>query len=1015
VAAGVLGPPSGAAAQPLPVVFDHLTVEDGLSQSTVTAIAQDPEGFIWLGTDDGLNRYDGYAYAVFRHQSADSTSLPHSSVEDVLVDRAGRLWVATYGGGLARFDAEAETFRAFAPGPTPAARRVLGLFEGPDGALWLGTEGAGLFRFDSEAEAFRAYPQTDGMSVRAIAADRAGRLWLGTHSGLLRFDPRAETFALWPGIPEDDAVSDVLVDAEGALWAAVRTSLLRLDPATEEAATYRLDEANPTTLAPTVTELLQGPGRHVWVGTDGGGLLRFDPDAGVFAPVTQRPGSAFGLTSGRVRTLFEDGSGLLWVGMQSDGVNKQRAVPFAAHLHRPDAPATTPPPDVAAMSEDGQGRLWIGSFESGVTRFDPSEGRFTHYTRASSGLPTDAARAVLVDAAERVWVGTKDHGAGRLDPETGAFEPVPRLRPDGRAAPLGPVISFHLDRSGALWAATYRSGPCRYDEDAAGFACLLDRWPELALSNTNTYAVFLARDGRLWASAWGDGVDVIDLTTGRVTSYRHDDEQPASLSHNGVLHIGEARDGALYLGTYGGGLNRFEPERGTFAHLTRGDGLPSNVVYGTLEDGSGALWMSTNRGLVRYEPATGTLAAFSAQAGLQGDEFNGHSLARLRSGAMAFGGLNGFNLFDPAAVRTRTFAPPVALTDVQVMGRSYPFRAAAQAGIPLRLSHRQSFVTFEFAALDFNVPAGSRYAYRLTGHDEQWIDNGDRRYATYSHLDPGRYVLHVRGTNSDGVWSPHEARLALVIVPPFWQTLWFRLATGVLLLAALIAAVRTVATRRLRRQMRALEAERRVQAERERISRDLHDHVGAQLSAMLSGIELVHLAAGSDEPERASKHLAMVQEDAQHTMTQLRETIWALQQEAITVAELARRVQEFADRHTRYRDDLAVTCSVQQAGGIELSSAQALHLFRIAQEAITNALKHANATALRISLEQAAGRALHLQIADDGVGLEGGPAHGYGLRNMRHRAEDLGGRLEVRALAPRGTEVRVTIPLNERA
>ena len=1004
-----------ANAQPRAVVFDPLTVEDGLSQSMVTSVAQDAEGFIWLGTDDGVNRYDGHAFKVFRHTAVDSTSLPHSSVEDVLVDAEGRVWIATFGGGLARFDPVTETFRSFAPGETPATRSIVTLHETADGMLWLGTNGAGLFRFDPARETFRAYPEPGSQVVSDITSDASGALWLSTHAGLVRFDPDSGTHEL-KAIAVDPVANTVLTTDDGAVWVGSVEGLARLDPATGAVRTWRADDRDPAALPEgRVMDLLPRPNGMLWVASDGGGLSVLDPTTGIVTRMEQRPAAPHGLGTERLRTLFYDESGLLWVGTNGQSAWKQRAAPFVPLVARPGvSPVTVPPPDVGSFGEDAQGRLWLGSFESGIARYDPVTERFERFTQANSGLPTDAQRAVTVDADGRVWIGS----GGRFDPATGAFEPVPRLLPNGRTAPLGAVIAFHNDHTGDLWAASYGTGPCRYDADVDRFRCLLDEQPDLALSNRNTYAVYLDRGGRLWASPWGGGVDVVDLATGAAATFLHDDADPGSLSHNSVVNITETRDGTLWVSTYGGGLNRFDASTGTFSALTTADGLPSNVVYGVLEDDAGLLWLSTGRGLARYDRATAEVSVFTSLDGLQGDEFNGHSLLRLRSGMLAFGGVQGFNLFDPATIRQRTYAPPVALTDVQVMGSPYPFREALRTGRPLRLDHEQNFLAFQFAALDFDAPAATRYAYRLEGLDARWIDSGVRRYATYSHLRPGRYILHVRGTNSDGVWSPHEARFAFDIVPPFWQTAWFRLMVGLGLLTGLVAGVRFVATRRLREQMRALEAERRVQAERERISRDLHDHVGAQLATMLSGIELVHLADRADEPARAREHLDALEGDARRTMMQLRETIWALDQEAVSAEAFVRRVRQFLEQQTRYREQPVATCAAE-ADGVLLSPIQALHLFRIAQEAVTNALKHADATVLHVELLRVGDR-LHLRVTDDGCAAE--PTHlsagaggdglsGYGLRNMRHRAEDLGGTFDVRTAAPSGTEVCVVVPL----
>ncbi|MEM1042115.1 MAG: two-component regulator propeller domain-containing protein [Bacteroidota bacterium] len=1002
-------------AQPIPLVFDALSVEEGLSQVTVTSVAQDAEGFVWIGTDDGANRFDGYTFEVFRHAAGDSASLPHSSVEDLHVDGEGTLWLATFGGGLARFDPSTQGFRSYLPDVAPDAQRIVAIHEAADGTFWLGTNG-GLLRFDPATEGFRWMLSDTYPSVAKVTSSPDGMLWLGTQRGLVRLDPATGTTRRFR-VTADSSVSAVHVAADGAVWAGTADGLARLDPAAETVTTFGGWTGRVMDLLP------DGSGR-LWLAVAGSGLVRFDPATGEAQPVARQPDAPSGFPTVRARTLFADASGLLWVGTYNAGVAKQRDTPFTPLVHRPAAPADrVPPPAVGALADDAEGRVWLGSFGSGVARYDPATGRFERFTAVTSGLPTDAARAVAMGSDGRVWIGSTA-GAGRLDPETRRYVPVPRALPGGGSAPLGRVIDFHRAHDGSLWVASYETGPCRLDPAADRFRCLLDERPGLELSNRNTYAVYLDRAGRLWASPWGGGVDVIDLATGASTTFRHADADPAALSHDSVVGVTETSDGAFWVSTYGGGLNRFDPATATFDALTTADGLRSNVVYGVLEAGDGALWMSTNRGLVRFRPpaadaplADGAVEVFSSLDGLPGDEFNGHALARLRSGALAFGGPRGLTLFDPAAVQRRTYAPPVVLTDVRVMEQSVPFYDAARGGPQLRLGHRRNFLAFEFAALDFDAPQAARYAYRLDGLDAGWVEAGTRRYAAYAGLRPGRYVLRVSGTNSDGVWSPHEARFAFEIVPPFWQTWWFRLGAGLLALGALVGGVRHLAQRRLRERMRALEAARRVQAERERISRDLHDHVGAQLATMISGIELVHLATDAGQPDAARDHLGTLDGDARRTMTQLRETIWALDQQAVPAAAFAERVQQMLDQQTRYRDGVAAACDASDAEGTVLSPAQALHLFRIAQEAVTNALKHADPRTLRVDLRRD-GDCLALCVTNDGseagttapnVGGDGAPS-GYGLRNMRRRAEDLGGDFRFAAEAGQA-EVQVRVPV----
>ena len=1023
----VLAP--SALAQPHTLPFTAWTVGDGLSQATVTSIAQDTTGYMWLGTDDGLNRFDGVDFTVFRHAATDSTSLPHSSIEDLLVHPDGTLWIATYGGGIARFDPREDAFRAYVPDTTLPALRVTSLHPAPDDGVWLGTEGAGLFHFDPRTETFTAYrhdpedPSTLRSNVvRDIVTTSDGALWMGMYGGgLSRLDPATGRISSWDVADltpwnSHNRVHTLTTDRAGDLWLGTPTGIVHLarPDATPDTVTTRAVFSSGDGLPDgDVQDLLMDRDNRLWATLEGGGLVRYDASGHRFRPVEPRPRDEPSLLSNRLRALFQDASGLLWVSTWGRGVWTQRQTSFRAERADPEQPrATTPPSDVAAFAEGSNGSLWIGTYESGVARFDANTQRYTHFRAETSGLPSTFTRAVAMDTSGTLWVGTRANGAGRFDPATRTFTPVLRARPNKPDLPLGMIVAFHRAADGTLWAASYRSGPCRYRPSTDRFECLVDRWPDLALRSRNTYAVAQI-NGDLWASGWGSGVDRIDLETGTVTSYRHRRNDPTSLAHNSVSRIQTTRDGTVYVTTYGGGISRFVPATETFERMTTRDGLPSNVVYGLLEDDHGDLWMSTNRGLARLNPDTGDITTFHADDGLQGPEFNGHSLLQMTSGELVFGGINGYNRFDPSALRQRAYAPPVVITDLQVAGTSHAFWTAAHTNEPLRLSYQENFLSVRYAALDYNVPSRTRYAHRLDGVDADWVEAGSRRYAAYTDLEPGTYTLRVRGTNSDGVWSSHEARLPLVIVPPFWKTVWFRLLTGGFLLGGIIGAVRYVSTRRLRREVQRLEAERMVQRERERISRDLHDHVGAQLSNLQAGLELVQLAARAGQPDRARENLNMLNGDVRRTMAQLRETIWALHDRSLSLAELAQQVERFLDRQTRYRDGPTTRCTVTTDDSVSLSPMQALHLLRILQEACANALKHAGADTVEVTL-QADADVLLATVCDDGIGLPAGvgASDGYGLHNLTARAEELGGTVTFEENAPTGTCVHVRAPLN---
>ena len=1015
-------------AQPYQPHFEALTVDDGLAANTVTAFLQDHHGFLWIGTEGGLNRFDGYDLTIFKHDPADGSTLSDPFVHALLESRDGTLWVGTYGGGLNRFDPATGRFQAFRhrddePGSL-SQNNIITMVETQDGALWLGTEAGGLNRFDpatGQATHFRHSAEdpssltNDG--IRALLPNPDGTLWVGTYNGLNRFDPKTGTAVHYRHHPEDPAslganhVAALYRSRDGTLWVGtVNGGLNRFDPASGTFTRFTPDTGTPLAFdhhsAFAVVEDDEG---LLWVATDRG-LALVDRRGGGPQVLRHDPRDPTGIGSNRPRTLFVDHSGTLWVGSWDAGVSKRRHTRFSHFRAVPDDPHGLNASDVGAFAETPDGDLWIATWEGGLNRYLRKENRFKAYRhdpKDPTSLPHNVVRNVFVDHRGTLWVGTWGGGLARYEPEKDAFTRIPSTH-------AAFISSFHEDRRGQLWLSTFGNGPCRLTGPPDWLDCLRDHLtPPDTLSSVNTYRLYQAPDGLFWVSSWGQGIDVVDPRNHTVTSYTNDPRDPFSLSNNNVTSFFEDDDGSLWLTTYGGGLNHFNPTTGRFSRLTTRDGLPDNTVYGLLPDASGALWMSTNRGLAVLDTSRTVFTTYDIQDGLQGNEFNGQALLRLHTGEMVFGGTNGFNLFHPDSIHVHAFRPPVVLTSFQVRGQDMAPPTALPLLTGIRLGYRENFITFTFAALDFTAPRKNRYAYRLEGLDEDWVYTGsDRRYAAYPALPPGRYRLHVRSTNSDGIWNEAGLILPVTIVPPFWMTLWFRILAGLVLLGGLIGTVRYVSTRKLRRQVRRLEIQSRIQHERERISRDLHDHVGAQLSNILSAVELIRLSARSQQTDRFRHYLDALDGDARLTMSQLRETIWALHQDAVSCEAFMARIRHYVAQQGQYRACPEFHGEDKTDGTVMLSPIQALNLFRIAQEAVTNTLKHANAGHLFCTLLADPPGQVTLLLRDDGTFRPSAPSDslsGYGLQNMERRVRELGGTFSLDVTG--GTTIRITIPL----
>ena len=870
-------------AQTLDLQFKHLSIRDGLSQSIVDAMIQDRKGFVWFVTEDGLNRFDGYRFEVFKHDAQDPHSLVHNEIKCIAEGRDGILWVGSFSRGLERFEQATGRFTHYQHDPTVDSSLsndiVWSVLEDREGRVWVGT-GAGLDRLDRATGKFVHYrlgPEGAGPmerdDVRALLQDQGGALWVGTAAGgLCRLDPATGAslrFTHDAGDPDSLSHDDVRAlarDRDGAVWVGTRGGGLdRLDPMTGVFRHFRHAPRDPRSLGADIVLALTLDDRgNLWVGTDGGGLERYDREKGDFVRYTHDPYRPGSLASDRVYSLLQDRSGILWVGTYGAGVSRceLNRKQFLHFRHDPTDPDSLAHDIVWSFCEDPSGFLWIGTNDGGLDRFDRATGRFAHH-RHDPGNPRslghNSVRMVVRDHAGILWAATNGGGLNRFDPTTGRFT---RFRHD--AADPGSLAHDELrmvfeDREGNLWVGTYGGGLDRFDPSTGRFVHhRADPADPKSISGDYVRAAFQDRSGILWFGTHGAGLNRYDPATGVFVRYRNDPADPSTLSNDFVFSVHEDRSGALWVATYGGGLNRLDRATGRFTAFRKSDGLPDDAVYGILEDDDGRLWLSTNSGLARFDPRSGVAKTYTQDDGLQSNEFNGGSYYRSPRGEMFFGGINGFNAFFPAAIRDNAFRAPVVFTDFQLSNQSVPVGPMADGRVMLErsidattsitLTHLDRVVSFEFAALDFASPDKNRYAYRLEGLHRDWLDLGNRRFVMFTTLPAGRYRLMVKGTNGDGVWNEEGAAIRLLVRPPWWRTGWADLAYALLLLGGVVGLVRFERKREREKgqvveaelrataaelQTRTVEAETRaLKSENERKTRELEEARRLQVSML---------------------------------------------------------------------------------------------------------------------------------------------------------------------------------------
>ncbi|UCF59668.1 MAG: ATP-binding protein [Anaerolineaceae bacterium] len=1060
--------------EPHPIRFERLSTVDGLSNPIVFNILQDRQGYMWFSTLSGLNKYDGYNFTVFRR-----TPFAFEAAQAMYEDRAGNLWVGSGSGlhlvhrdsgtasrysfwgdvicifedsqgtlwfsdstGLYGMDPNAKTIEySFHHNPDdPVSAEslsfniVYSMHEEPNGDLWIGTM-RGLDYFDRESSAFTHYlhdpenPHSIGEgNVSVIHEDRYGNLWIGTEGGGLNLlDRSTGTFTRYMHEEDDpislinDIVFSIYEDHLGSLWIGTYGGLDRLLPGD-------VPESN--------------------VGASG--------DL-PFIHYQHNPLDPHSLSDDTVLSIFEDNAGVLWIGT-ANGISKYnrrvsqftrlRVVPESLAAdgggHGSSAPLGLSDNKIYAMAEDQNGILWAGNI-LGLDKLDRDSGIRTTYLpnpEDPESLSDGQGNAIYVDHTNTLWVGTSGGWLERYEPETDTFDHFHQFGETrfGRAR----VEAMIEDPKGNLWIGTIGEGLFRLDAGRTTLTQFVhDPENPDSLSEDFIRGLYIDQYGALWVATF-EGINLLentdDLSDPKFIHYRWDPDDPESLSTNIVWSFFEdpsLEDGAMWIGSWSGGLVRFDRATETFSHYTVEDGLPDNSVGCMLSDSEGNLWLNTFTSISKFNPRTGTFHNFDQRDGVSPGALSPRSCLQSQSGEMLFGGVNGIDIFYPDQIRDNQHIPPIVITAFS------KFYQTIYTELPtdeeLTLPHIDNFISFEFAALDYTIPEKNQYAYMLEGVDEDWIFAGTQRRVDYPNLSPGRYIFRVKGSNNDGLWNEEGTSVHIRIAPPLWGTWWFWLIAIAFVARSVwrgyrrrVAAIeersreleiqveeRTAELKKeidqriqVEEALRVSEMEKAVAAERSRLARDLHDSVTQSLYSLTLIAEAGQRMAREREIDKIVGAQARLGEIAQQALQEMRLMVYELRPLELETLGLAEAIEQRLEAVER-RAGLEARLFTE--GEIELSSELEEELYRIAQEALNNALKHASASKVSVTL-QAQESTICLMVKDNGQGFD--PAEvkdkgGLGLVSMQERAEKIDGQLIVHSTPDKGTEMKVTAPLME--
>jgi ligand-binding sensor domain-containing protein len=959
--AGLCAPRPAAALDPRKLItqygHDVWRIEEGLPHGTIKTFAQTRDGYLWIGTEEGLVRFDGVRFTVFDKDN--TPALRNDFITALHEDRAGTLWIGSEKGGLVRH--REGRFTPYGATPEDLSRMIVAIAEDARGALWVAAQAHNVYELrDGTMVAPPALVTSPVKFVSALHADGAGRLWIGSRrQGVVVLqDGAARPYTVAEGLLSDD-VRVFAASPEAAPWIGTAKGVSRLGK--DGAFTSLVSEDG-------VRSLLTDRDGNLWIGTNEGGLLRLR-DGQVL-----RYSKAEGLSSLSARALFEDREGSLWVGTANGGVDRFRDGAFTT-IGEPEGLSADIVITVHAASD---GSVWAGTKGGGLNRI--RDGQITAFT-TKDGLSQDSIASVASDTAGTIWAGAVDSGLNRLrDGRITVYRTAQGLSHDD-------VFSLLGSQDGSLWIGTRGGGLNRL----VGSEFVRYGKAE-GLRSPFVWKLVEDRAGTLWA---GTALGLWTVAEGRVRQVTSD-EYPASSVHVDA-------EGTVWAGG-GRGLYRWKDGKG--AAFTTREGLVNDRIVQILEDGRQNLWLGSNRGISRIskkqlaDVAEGrstrvTPVSYDTADGMRIRECNYGSGCKTSDGRLWFPTIRGVVVVDPEKLPFNPLPPPVLVETVFANGRALD---RPDAG-PVRVPPGEGRLEFHFTALSYLAPAKMRFSYRLEGFDEEWSEPGSRREATYTNLPPGAYTFRVKASNNDGVWNEAGGSFPLYLRPHFYQTAWFY---------ALCAALVVGAAWRVHlfRVQRVVEMER----VRTRIAADLHDDIGAGLSQIAVLSEVARQQFLTDGT-RAVDSLGRIAGTAGELVDSMSDIVWAVNPRRDRLEDLVHRMRRFANDVEAARGLAVAVHAVVPDPGQKLGPDFRRHVYLIFKEAVSNAARHSGCTRVEVALEAQQGRLL-LAVRDDGRGFDQAvKGDGHGLHTMVQRASELGGSAEIVSRPGSGTVLSVHVPL----
>ncbi|GAB3952906.1 hybrid sensor histidine kinase/response regulator transcription factor [Spirosoma harenae] len=1018
---------------------DHIGVSDGLTQGSVYYMLKDTRGFLWFGTQDGLNRYDGHHFQTYRPALGKDGSVQPGTIQGINIfgiveDSDGNLWIGTEV-GLNRYDRKRDQFDCFfvngaKPGRSRLSSRTLPFYINQTDLLYLSdSEGLVQFNYRKLSKTILApdlHPTREYDLQSSTVRTSAGDIWLQDSTGVLRYNLESRTLSRYfSNHPQNQfgpplAISSFCID-EGIAWLGTNKGLIRFD---YQSITYQLYGAIANRPVSTINSIAGDQRGRLWLGTQHDGVLCFDKRLRTFSKVADFLKRTQPLSDFKISKIYVDNQEIVWANTDPDGL--ARIIPesflFSGFV-KPQASDTLSANKkltnytIRGFLEERFDRLWVLT-QTGIDVVNPQTNqiteRFFNATSPTNGSPKTSAKSLYRDPQRQIWVGALG-GVLAFDSKTRTFESIP-FPVSTKSINSNYVRNLVSIADSLLIAGT--------EDGLYALNTVRRQWAKLPiLNNQNIFSLrYDASTRQLWAGTYLNGyycygfapsttsqpkIAVTNTSTWRFIR--------SGLKGYMVLHIRPDANRQLVWFSCDRGLVAMNVQTGKFRLYTEQQGLANSFVYGTIPDAQGKIWMSTNRGIARLDPNTQNIKNFTPNDGLQGYEFNGNAFLRTANGELYFGGVNGFNRFRPDGFRSSTYNPYVHIYSLAI--NEVPYTADPYVGetAQIELDHTQNTLALEFAALDFFSNGHNTYQYQLTGYDDQWVMAGERNYVRYANLPPGDYTFQVKAANQDGYWSHRIRKLAIHIEPPFWQTIPF--IVGIVLLLILISwawirwrenIIRQQQTDRLRL---AYDIQEQVKKD---IARDLHDEIGTRLATIK--LYTTQLTQQTVETPTILSIKSTIFQLINDTISDVRNLLRKLNPQTLERHGYIAAVDELFSRISA-----SGVINAQFEGNEELENESRLPtdtevmLYRITQELVSNSLKHANPGRIDLRIILQADRVI-LTYQDDGLGFNYDQAQkkstGLGISNIESRVALLGGRISWESKPGQGVQTIIDIPVH---